>query len=245
MAENLILMFHRIYEPRLGYTPEKFSHFIDYLTQNFYITLPFKTLKHNKLNVILTFDDAYYDFYHFAFPILQRHNIPAVLAVSPSFIQDTTDVSIAERLNCPYPDAMFEPEYAKKSPFCTEKELKTMHDSGLIEIAAHGFAHKNLADPKTDFCEEALKSKQALELMCQDRIRGFIYPFGKVTRSRHQKILNIYDYAMRIGSALNKTWRKTLYRIDAEHFWPNNIPLSDPILNKFRRKYYLNRLRFK
>lgn len=245
MSENLILMFHRVHEPRLDYRAEMFYAFLEKIKKQFEIALPFDAPTSLKRQLVLTFDDAYYDFYHYVFPKLKQLKLKAVLAVSPSFIDDTTDVDPTIRLDNPYPEAMFEPQYRQRVPFCTWQELTEMSDSGLVELAAHGFEHHNLADPNTSLEKEVNASKQLIEEKCNTSVRGFIYPFGKCSKERHQQVLKTYDYAMRIGSALNGSWRSTLYRVDAEHFWPNNLPIQAKNLRKWRFKYWLNRLRGK
>jgi peptidoglycan/xylan/chitin deacetylase (PgdA/CDA1 family) len=245
MSNILILMFHRVFEPRLGYDANKFETYLNYLLENFNICLPFDKSKSIKPKLTLTFDDAYYDFYHYVYPKLKQYNIPAVLAVSPYFINNDANVESQTRLNSPYPESMFDTKYRKSSPFCTWIELSEMVQSGLVELAGHGFEHKNLADINTDFEQEVVKTKEIIAKKCNTIVRGFIYPFGKCSKDRHKKVLEHYDYAMRIGSAINKKWRDTLYRIDAEHFWPNNIPFQSKNFNKWTRKYWLNRLRGK
>jgi hypothetical protein len=53
---------------------------------------------------------------------------------------------------------------------------------------------------------------------------------------------------MRIGSALNPGWNSNgglLYRVNAEHFWPQGKVWSFGELVKYRLKYLSNRLRNK
>ena len=65
MSETLILMFHRVHEPRLKFYVENFVKYLEYLHNNFAIVLPLQNSETIKPKLVLTFDDAYYDFYHF------------------------------------------------------------------------------------------------------------------------------------------------------------------------------------
>ena len=161
MSDILCLMFHQVYEPRLGYNPEAFYRFVSSICEQYTPVLPFEA--HDKPAVVLTFDDAYYDFYHYVFPKLKEWKIRAVLAVSPLYIQEKSTVSSKKRLNAPYPEAMFESKYHQDEPFCSWEEICEMQQSGLVEIAAHGYRHDNLKISATDFQQEVVYSKKILE----------------------------------------------------------------------------------
>lgn len=83
----LSICLHRIsdeYSPAYPPIPVKvFERYIKFLKRKYgFISL--NDLQNNKTNkggILLTFDDAYYDFYENAFPILQKYEVPAVLAV--------------------------------------------------------------------------------------------------------------------------------------------------------------------
>ena len=52
-----------------------------------------------KHSICLTFDDAYYDFYYYVFPLLKKYNLKALLAVPVAYILEDTDVSSEPRLS--------------------------------------------------------------------------------------------------------------------------------------------------
>ena len=71
--------------------------------------------------VLLTFDDGYESFYTEIFPILQKHNVTATFYV------------ITSRIG--------------KSGHLTEKQIKELDSSGLVEIGPHShFVHLNSAE---------------------------------------------------------------------------------------------------
>lgn len=241
----ITLMFHRVYEPHLGYDPVQFEKYLQYLIQHFPIIIPGEHTT-APLAICLTFDDAYYDFYHYVFPLLKKYHIKALLGVPVKYIVDKTDLDPATRLSVPYPQGMEKDLHINKVPFCTWDELLEMTRSGLVIMASHGFAHGNLANPHTDIDQEIRFSKQILEQKLNTPIAHYIYPYGKMTRAVHNQVAQIYDYGIRIGSALNRGWnhpRKYIYRIDAENMWPQQQSIEQKQVRQWRVKYWINRLR--
>ena len=83
----------------------------------------------------------------------------------------------------------------------------------------------------------------------QREINTFVYPYGKMTRSVNRFVNRHYNYAMRIGSALNWNWsnmHNVVYRINAEEFWPQEKPLFTP-MDKISlwSRFLSNTVRFK
>ncbi|WP_165366188.1 polysaccharide deacetylase family protein [Brumimicrobium glaciale] len=76
-----------------------FEKLLKFISKNYEICLP-SDVKENviKKQLILTFDDGFEDFYYNAFPLLKKHNIPAVLNVVVNCIK--TDYQIwTQQLN--------------------------------------------------------------------------------------------------------------------------------------------------
>lgn len=246
-SKILILMFHKVYDRNTLYQPAKFSKYLEYLTQNFHIT-NIDNIKPNQLNIILTFDDAYYDFYYYVYPLLKKYNVPAILGVSSKYILDNTNLSDDIRLNIAFPTGMDNDLYKTHAPFCTYQELAKMHQSGLVHIAAHGHKHLDLADLNTNFKQEIVYSKQLLQSKLNIKINKFIYPFGNWCRASHKLAMLNYTHIFRIGSAINLNQSpksKLFYRVDADHLWLQNQAVTSKLLNKWQRKYYLNWIRNK
>jgi peptidoglycan/xylan/chitin deacetylase (PgdA/CDA1 family) len=247
----VVLMFHQIVPFKSGAQNNKelkqFEAYISYLNKEFSFSVPGDPVCPNKISICLTFDDAYYDFYHFIFPILRKYDIKAILGIPTDYIQDTTQISASTRLSVPYPNGL-EASEQDKVPLCTWIELKQMTDSGIVIPASHSHTHANLSDSNINFEQEVIKSKNLIEQKLDKKCNSFIYPYGKFTKTVNKQVANYYDHCLRIGSATNKTWQpnnKLIYRIDADHFWPNNVQFTSKILAKFKRKYWLNKLRFK
>ncbi len=243
----LTLMFHRVNDVSLGFEPARFAKYLDYLVNHFPIVLPGDKLT-EKTSICLTFDDAYYDFYHDVFPLLQKHHVKAILAVPVGYVVDDTKVSPQERLSVPYVKGMEDPSFSAKTPFCTFKELKEMAHSGLVTIASHGFMHQNLALSTADFNNEIVRSKQLLQAKIGTAIPHFVYPYGRMSHTAHQLVCQTYDFGIRIGSALNVGWdysKRFIYRINADPLWLNHQPISRALLAKLTCKYWINRIRNK
>ncbi|MGE2836541.1 polysaccharide deacetylase family protein [Mycobacterium sp. SMC-4] len=110
----------------------------------------------------LTFDDGYQDFVTNAMPVLQRHGFTATLFV------------LAGRLGG-------DNEWSRPGPskaLVTSDHVREIARSG-IEIGSHGLKHVSLL--KTDdaqLAEETVRSREILEDLLGERVRGFCYPYG-------------------------------------------------------------------
>lgn len=223
-----------------------FQSHIRFLSENYPVALPGDPLTAGKITVCLTFDDAYFDFYHYVFPLLCELKIKALLAVPVKYIIERTTVDDSSRLQVPYDEAMNEGVYQEKAPFCTWTELTQMAESGYVEIASHSYSHGVLTDSNADLEDEIVRSKALLEKMLQREVTTFVYPYGKVNREAHLLASRHYRFTMRIGSALNKDWdngRRMIYRVNADRLPEPMYPLRMRNLLKYFLKYFSNTVR--
>ena len=113
----------------------EFEHDLQWLQQNGYTTITVRELA-QYLNgqgempekpVILTIDDGKLGVYKNAFPLLQKYNMKAVLAVIGIEIHTASEA----------------PELRSESPapYCTWAELAEMSASGHVEIASHSYGY--------------------------------------------------------------------------------------------------------
>lgn len=248
MATQLLtLMYHRVHDPKNNLPTHQFVEHLHQLAERYAIVTPKAPLKKDTLNVCLTFDDAYCDFYHVVFPLLKKLNIKALLAVSTRYIQEKTDLSYEYRSQIPYPQGMSDDIAQSFAPFCTWQELREMQESGYVTIASHGDSHTSLACDKSNFDQEIIQSKFKLEDKLGCPIEDFIYPFGDLNPRSHALVQKHYERGYRIGTALNKNFTPSsqlLYRVDADALWLRGGKL-EALLSKWRRKYWLNRIRMK
>ena len=169
--------------------------------------------------ICLTFDDAYYDFYHYVFPLLKRYGLKALLAVPAAYILDDTDVEPHERLSLTHREIYEGEHYRTHAPFCTCAELREMIRSGLVAVASHSMHHVNLGEPGVDLAEEIAGSKRVLEEKLGYRIDSFVLPFGKYNEASVAFARERYRYVFRIGNAFNPSWEGIgglVYRIKGD-----------------------------
>ena len=202
----LILMYHRAGEGHYSNPVTVLRSHFSFFRERYPIVLPGQALAPRRLNLCLTFDDARADFYARVFPLLQEFSLRAVLAVPTAFIVASTPLGLPERMAVAEEHAMQGDVFRAKAPFCTWAELRTMADSGLVEVASHSHRHVNVSHPESDPSAEALQSKTLLEQRLNRRVSTFVYPFGRVNARAHQAVTRHYAYTMRIGSALNTRW---------------------------------------
>ena len=145
---------------RYNVPPDVFSEQLDYLKQSGYntiTTLEFMKAKRGKLKlpenpIILTFDDGYEDNYLYMLPILEAHNMKAVVYVITN-------------------------ELGNKG-YLTFDELRDMQNRG-IEIGSHTANHRPLIGLKNeDILHEIGASKLFLEWNGIKTVFSFSYPNG-------------------------------------------------------------------
>ena len=213
------LMYHHINGTRYSNDFHIFQNHLQYLLERYNIVTPGDSLGSNN-NLCLTFDDAYYDFYHYVFPLLQKYNIKAVLAVPTGLIEDNTNAAIEERLSLGHDEIYIDKKYRKYGTFCTWNELKEMHKSGLVVMASHSHKHKDLSLSDINLEEEIIESKKILEEKLSCRINTFILPFGRYNKNSFSLLKEHYTYIFKVGQGINKDFSGVnglIYRIDADN----------------------------
>lgn len=163
-----ILVYHRIVNDpknKLGrwvVSPDNFERQIKYLLdggvtfvklETLYSAYASTTSDNLKNTLVLTFDDAYRDFYTTVFPLLKKYNIPATVFVI------TSDVG--------------------KNGNVTWDMLREMQLSGLVEIGSHTVHHYDLTRTRPETVLAEMKnSKNKLEMELGLPVRYLAYPFG-------------------------------------------------------------------
>ena len=244
----LVLMFHQIVQQQNTADLTKFQTFLSDLKNHYSFSMPGKKLS-PKLNICLTFDDAYFDFYHYIYPLLKTYKVPAVLGVPVNYIQESTQIPTAERLSLDYPQGMAQSKQ-KHCPLCTWNEIDEMVQSGLVIPASHSLTHPNMNSLKTKaLTQEIVESKNVLTERLNYPVDTFIYPYGKGDREVQKQTAQHYKYTMRIGSAVNiiKTWEQNplIYRINADLWWKPERTIRTAKLLPAIIKYHINTWRNK
>ena len=167
----------------------EFEHDLKWLQKNGYTTITVRELAQYlngqgempKKPVILTIDDGKLGVYKNAFPLLQKYNMKAVLAVIGTEIHTASE---APELRSENP-----------APYCTWAELAEMSDSGHVEIASHSYGlhvyqhdgriGANCGEPDTmaDFRMDAYKDFRTLQTCLENydipAAVTFAYPYSE------------------------------------------------------------------
>ncbi|MFN3870112.1 MAG: polysaccharide deacetylase family protein [Aquificaceae bacterium] len=114
--------------------------------------------------VILTFDDAYLDFWEKALDILKKYKVPAIVFV-PAGLVGTYNQWDYQKLNV-------------KKPLMDWWHLRELTKMG-IEIGSHSLTHPYLSQISPQRAKEEIKdSKSLLEDKLGVEIKSFCYPYG-------------------------------------------------------------------
>ncbi len=242
----LILMYHRVHGVGLG--PDTLRQHLQYLADRHPIVWPGDPLPRRELSVCITFDDATVDFYQEVYPLLDKLDLKAMVAVPTSYIEQDTSLIMQDRLMAQNRVIMSGDYATEGCPLCTWTELRQMQAGGRVQCASHGHGHADLSAADADLETELGLSRKLLSDQTGQIPQCFVFPYGNTNRVVNRRVLREYRYAMRIGTALNLGWGDNgglLYRVDAENFWPQGKvwSLTDQI--SYRLKYMANRLRNK
>ena len=207
-------MYHHVDSDSCSNELNIFEEHLKYIKENFITVFPGEKIE--KKSICLTFDDAYVDFYFLIFPLLQKYNLKALLAIPSKYILDDTNEDMQNRMNYKH-DILF--ENYQKATFCTYKELKEMKDSGLVTFASHSYSHANLLDNNVDLDLELRVSKEFLEEKLEVKIESFVFPFGKYDQYILSEAKKYYKYNFRIGNAIHKDFsgiNGAIYRVNGD-----------------------------
>jgi hypothetical protein len=143
--EMPVFVFHQV-------TPDHLEKQFQYLTSNEYKTLTADELQEAVCNytekenfIAITFDDAAWSFWAYAFPLLKKYKLKSILFVSPGLISE--DPAIYPNLDdvwegrCSTDDVS---NRGKTQTLCTWRELVIMHESGNVDIQSHSVTHARI-----------------------------------------------------------------------------------------------------
>ncbi len=209
----VVLNYHRV-NPNVGddpfrlvITPAVFESHLDHLCQHYRVVSADEFLRgapswDSRPRALLTFDDAYRDFYQYAWPILRKHSVPAVLFVPTGNIgpqrpywwevltaAGRTDLQeiykslppeerngAADRMLADLPN---EARRSLSAISCTWAMLREIAADGLIEIGAHTKYHSSLGVLSAPQIEQEIDDSLVdLERELGRRPRLFAFPHG-------------------------------------------------------------------
>ena len=194
-----IIMYHHISEKSsaLGnyvVSPEQFENDLKYIKELGYTTISVDELikfSEGKFNmpekaIMITFDDGYLSFYEYAYPLLQKYNMKAVLSIIGRY----TDLySECDDHNVNYAHVTWD-------------NISEMSKSGLVEIENHTYDMHILNERKgctikSGESEDCYKTTLSSDLtIVQEKIKNatgktplaFTYPFGRMCKQSYDII---------------------------------------------------------
>ncbi|WP_430460511.1 polysaccharide deacetylase family protein [Thalassolituus sp. LLYu03] len=115
--------------------------------------------------VAITFDDGYENFYHFAFPVLKKYNLPAMVYVVTGQLSGRSE--------------WLKEDGHEPKALMSAEQIRDIYTNG-IEIGSHSVTHPRLAGLDADECfNELRQSKHDLEeLLAGAVIDHVCYPYG-------------------------------------------------------------------
>ncbi|MBT3393719.1 MAG: polysaccharide deacetylase family protein [Waddliaceae bacterium] len=241
-----ILLYHRVGTSRISNNYNLLRDHFSYIADNYAIILPGEPIPRKTPALCISFDDASFDFYQYIFPLLQKLNLRALLAVPVKYIVEKSYVDTATRLSIPHYEAMNDGIYDSKAPYCSWEEIEEMVASQHVAIASHSYSHANITLPGVDLDKEVIFSKELLEQRLKCPVTSFVYPFGKTSRDIHAFVSKHYAYGMKISGAANRSWENNnglLYRRCCDSLTHHLQPFSKA--NRFgaTAKYFINTMR--
>jgi len=221
-----ILMYHRIADStsaamrRFSVSPTAFDAQLRCLKTNGFAGLTVSDFVDFSLRrpemlpgkpIVLTFDDAFADFYTEAAPLLRAYNFPATLYVVAGQLNGTSSWLPGEDAQLPLLDSA---------------QLIELRQMG-IEIGAHSMTHRALDGLDADALKNEIEqSKRLLEECLDAPVDSFAYPFG-FSSDRVRKHVKAAGY-----SSACAVRYETSSTIDnpfdlARHIVPGGVSLSD------------------
>ncbi len=142
-----------------------------------------------KRYIIITVDDGYKDNLNLLLPLLKKYNFKAVVYAVTGESYNKWDVNVESN-----------PE--KPVSLMALEELKTLSDSGHVEIGGHTLTHPRLALlPLKEQKEEIVKNKLLLEELLGKPLTSFAYPYGSLNSETKDICRNAgYQYALATDS---------------------------------------------
>ena len=237
----LVVAYHRARSGPDGNPPAMLDAHFAYLARRCSCVVPGDTLEGARLNVCLTFDDAYFDFHSVVFPLLQKHNLRAVLAVPAALIAETARLPNDVR-TCG--GGKIRASEVDRHFHCTWPELASLAASRRVVIAAHGLFHERLDSRETDLDAEIRLSRQILATRLAQPVDSFVFPYGRFSSEALRTVGQHYRYAFRIGGAMNRGWSgRLIYRVNGDRLAAPDALFSPALLARYRARFFWNRLR--
>ena len=135
--------------------------------------------------VLLTFDDAFENFYHVAFPMLRELGLRALLFVPVGFVEREQGSPL---------------QGAETLPPMSWDQLREVRASGAVEIGSHSWTHPDLRRLEGKALRrELVDSRDHLQEKLGAAVRAFCYPRALWSRRVEAEVGEVYDFAFVAG----------------------------------------------
>ena len=136
-------------------------------------------------NVVITFDDAYGNFYTHVWPVMREMRIPCTLYVPVDFIEGKSPAPL---------------QGLRSLAPCSWGQLREIAESGLVGIGSHTFSHPNLQRVSAEYLlREIVNSRKELESRLGMEVTSFAYPRALWSAKADRYVRESYDNAVVAG----------------------------------------------
>ena len=216
--------------------------------------MAFGRIKREPKSVLLTFDDGYFDFYRYAYPILTKLQTPAVVFLITDKINDFK----RKNFNLE-PKPHSELDYKENIEyFLNLDEIRELYKSGLVEFDSHTATHFSCkSDDEIRLKDEFDRSYEKIKEIFPDKQEfGFCWPKGHFNDTAMKAIKNTnYAFAFSVidGGFCDGDDMFKIHRIDISNNAKNDkaylfrikkklllysMPIIGNLYSKFRNKKF-------
>lgn len=206
-AKVPILMYHKLTTTnkitnKWTITPEEFEEDLIYIKENGYETVVMSDLidfVHNggklpEKPIVLTFDDGDIGVYLYAYPLLEKYNMKAVISIIGKVTDEYSEGG---------------PDDVKRYPHLTWTQINKMLKSGCIELQNHSYdlhhdigAKKKKGESESDYRIRLTSDLNNLQTRISDMTSAkpntFVYPFGAVS-NQSKEIIRELGFSASLG----------------------------------------------
>ena len=149
--------------------------------------------------IVITFDDAYRNFFEVAWPLLSERRLPATLYVPTGFVNGSAPAPLTG---------------AESLPAMTWEQVRELAASDLGTVGSHSVTHPDLRRlPATACRDELADSKDILEQRGDTVVDSFCYPRALWSPRVKRQVAAIYGSAVAGGGRRNRPERFDRHRL--------------------------------
>lgn len=145
------ILYHQV-NNKAKVNPELFESHLAYLKSKNYKTLSIDdyvngNFNKKEKNIMLTFDDGYFDNYKYVYPLLKKYNMKATIFLNTFYIKnekrtEDTEIEINDEANYKAIYDWVVNKYDGSTwQYMTWNEIKEMNESGLVDFEGHSHKH--------------------------------------------------------------------------------------------------------